>query len=128
MRNSGNFEISAYFSLFKATDVCGPEFAAFKRSIRKLENKLFIGTWQVEHLQKHKYFRPILPALAIPDSAPGTEADVKNNSSGILDSSNMTLMKPPLPSGNLIVYDKGKKSFSSLPGVGLDNYNMESVI
>ncbi|XP_032389652.1 fibrinogen like 1B isoform X1 [Etheostoma spectabile] len=76
-----------------AGESCGPEVAALKLSIRKLENKLLIGTWQVEHLQMHKFFRPFQPALE-------TEASpsVNQNSSG-------TLMKLP-PAGSLIVHDR----------------------
>lgn len=99
-----------WFSTFKAMDSCGPEVAALKRSIRKLENKLLIGAWQVEHLQMHKYFRPLQPTQSNKDLAPDTDADVKNNSSGALYSSNVTMMNPLPPAGNLIVYDKGKKS------------------
>ncbi|XP_042286518.1 fibrinogen like 1B [Thunnus maccoyii] len=84
---------------FSATDSCGPEVTALKRSIRKLENKLLIGAWQVEHLRTHKYFRPLQSTWSNTDLAPDTDADVKNNSSG-------TLITPLPPAGNLIVYDK----------------------
>ncbi|KAG8007971.1 Fibrinogen-like protein 1 [Nibea albiflora] len=81
---------------------CGPELAALEHSIRKLENKLLIGTWQVEHLQMYKYFRPFQPAEPESDSAPG----VNHNTSGTSDSSDMTQMKPLPPAGSLIVHDK----------------------
>ncbi|XP_041808878.1 fibrinogen like 1B [Chelmon rostratus] len=89
-----------------AVESCGPEVAALKRSIRKLENKLLIGTWQVEHLQMHKYFKPFQSAA--PNTKPETDAGpaVNHNSSGTLDSSDMTLMKPLPPAGSLIVHDK----------------------
>lgn len=87
-------------------DSCGPEHAALKRSIRKLENKLLIGTWQVEHFRTHKNFQPFQPAEPESDSAPS----VNHNTSGTSDSSDMTQMKPLPPAGNLIVHDKGKKS------------------
>ncbi|XP_035522759.1 fibrinogen-like protein 1 [Morone saxatilis] len=88
------------------TDSCGPEVVALKRSIRKLENKLLIGTWQVEHLQRHKYFLPFQPVVS--NSKPDTDTDsgVNHNSSGTLDSSDVTVMKPLPPAGNLIVHDK----------------------
>lgn len=91
-------------------DSCGPEVAALKDSIRKLENKLFIVAWQVEHLQTHKYFRPLQSTGSDTDSTPDTDADVKNNSIGTSNSSNGTLMNPLPSAGNLIVYDKGKES------------------
>ncbi len=105
-----NLKLFFFFS-FKAVDSCGPEVAALKRSIRKLENKLLIGTWQVEHLQMHKYFRPFQTDVSNSDkpetdTAPG----VNHNRSGALDSADVTLMKPLPPAGNLIVHDKGKKS------------------
>ncbi|KAM7374390.1 hypothetical protein PAMP_007048 [Pampus punctatissimus] len=87
-------------------DSCGPEVAALKRSIRKLENQVFMVSWQVEHLQKHKYSRPLQPTRSNMDLAPDTDAGAKNNSSKTLDSSNVTLMNPLPPAGNLIVYDK----------------------
>lgn len=98
------------FSSFKAIDSCGPEVAALKLSIRKLEKKLFMTTWQVEHLQMHKYFRPFQPA--VPNTKPETDtaAAVNHHGSGTLDSSSMTLMKPLPPAGSLIVHDKGEKS------------------
>lgn len=54
--------------------------------------------WQVEHLQTHKYFRPLQ----------STGSDMDN--SGTLDSFNGTRLDSLPPAGNLIVYDKGKKS------------------
>ncbi|KAM9846401.1 fibrinogen like 1B [Aulostomus maculatus] len=89
---------SAHFS---AADVCGPDVAALKHSIRRLENQLFIGAWQVEHLQRHKYFRPIQHAQTTTHPDQGRDADVKNNSNGTLDTRN-----PLPPAGSLIVYDK----------------------
>ncbi|XP_062289664.1 fibrinogen like 1B [Scomber scombrus] len=100
------FPTMASSTQFSAVDSCGPEVAALKHSIRKLENKLFIVAWQVEHLQTHKYFRPLQSTESDTDLAPETDADVKNNSSGTLDSSNGTLMNPLPSAGNLIVYDK----------------------
>lgn len=96
--------------MFQVTDSCGPEVAALKRSIRRLENKLLIGTWQIEHLQMHKYFQPFQSAVS--QAKPETDTDSGGNqkSGGTLDSSNMTQMKPLPPAGNLIVHDKGKKS------------------
>ncbi|XP_054482511.1 fibrinogen like 1B [Anoplopoma fimbria] len=89
-----------------AVESCGPEAAALMRSIRKLENKLLIGDWQVEHLQMHKYFRPVQPVLANTKPESDTAPGVNHNSSGTLDSSDMTWIKPLPPAGNLIVYDK----------------------
>lgn len=91
-------------------DSCGPEVAALKRSIRKLENKLLIGTWQVEFLQMHKYFRPFQDAVSDTKPETDTAPAVNHNSSGTSDSSDMALVKPLPPAGNLIVHDKGKKS------------------
>ncbi|XP_057677161.1 fibrinogen like 1B [Corythoichthys intestinalis] len=76
---------------------CSPDVTALKRSIRKLENKLLIGAWQVEHFQRHKFFRPIAPSPSL--TSP-------NNGSGMLESSNSTLVKPLPPAGNLIVHDR----------------------
>ncbi|XP_077596613.1 fibrinogen like 1B [Stigmatopora nigra] len=73
---------------------CSPDVTALKRSIRKLENRLRIGAWQVEHLQRHKYFRPI----RTPTSS--------NNGSETSGSSNMTIVKPLSPAGSLIVHDR----------------------
>ncbi|KAK9536595.1 hypothetical protein VZT92_006364 [Zoarces viviparus] len=89
-----------------AVESCGPEVAALKRSIRKLENKLLIGNWQVEHLQMHKYIRPFQPALANTKPETDTATGVNHNSSVALDSSDMTQIKPLPPGGSLIVYDK----------------------
>ncbi|XP_044077761.1 fibrinogen like 1B [Siniperca chuatsi] len=91
---------------FSAINSCGPEVAALKHSIRKLENKLLIGTWQVEHLQMHKYFQPFQPAVSNTTPETDTATGVIHKSSGTLDSSDMTLMKPLPPAGNLIVHDK----------------------
>lgn len=87
---------------------CGPEVATLKHSIRKLENKLFLATWQTEHLQNHKYFRPL--QSSVPKADPESDAGGKEKSNGTADSSDMTLIKPLSPAGNLIVYDKGNKS------------------
>ncbi|KAK1882513.1 Fibrinogen-like protein 1 [Dissostichus eleginoides] len=89
-----------------AVDSCGPEVVALKRSIRKLENQLLIGTWQVEHLQTHKYFQAFQPPKSDPEPETETALGVNHSSSGILDNSNMTLMNPLPPAGNLIVHDK----------------------
>ncbi|XP_034055700.1 fibrinogen-like protein 1 [Gymnodraco acuticeps] len=89
-----------------ASDSCGPEVAALKRSIRKLENQLLIGTWQVEHMQTHKYFQAFQPPMSDPEPETDTALGVNHTSSGILDNSNMTLMNPLPPAGNLIVHDK----------------------
>ncbi|TKS82951.1 Fibrinogen-like protein 1 [Collichthys lucidus] len=85
-----------------AMDSCGPEHSALKRSIWKLENKLLIGTWQVEHFRTHKNFQPFQPAEPESDLVPS----VNHNTSGTSDSSDMTQMKPLPPAGNLIVHDK----------------------
>lgn len=107
-KNRGIF----FLPYFKATESCGPEFAVLKRSIRKLENSLLIRKWQVEHLQTHKYFRPFQPAAS--NSKPQADSDpdsgLNHNKSAALDGLDMTLTKPLPPTGNLIVYDKGKKS------------------
>uniref|UniRef100_UPI0037E77FD6 fibrinogen like 1B n=1 Tax=Semicossyphus pulcher TaxID=241346 RepID=UPI0037E77FD6 len=89
-----------------AVESCGPEVAVLRRSIRKLENKILLATWQVEHLQRHKYFRPLRPAVS--DTKPDTDTvpDGNNSSSGTLDDPDMTLTKQIPPAGNLIVHDK----------------------
>uniref|UniRef100_A0A3P8U448 Fibrinogen like 1B n=1 Tax=Amphiprion percula TaxID=161767 RepID=A0A3P8U448_AMPPE len=89
-----------------AKDSCGPEAAALKRNIRKLENQLFIITWQVEHLQTHKYFQPLQPVVS--DSKPQSDAasGIKYNNSVALDSLDNTLMKTLPSAGSLVVYDK----------------------
>ncbi|XP_019729015.1 fibrinogen like 1B [Hippocampus comes] len=76
---------------------CSPDVVALKRSIKRLENKLLIRAWQVDHLQKHKFFRLISP----PRTPSGS-----NNDNGTLENSNTTLMKPLPPAGNLIVHDR----------------------
>ncbi|XP_077402299.1 fibrinogen like 1B [Vanacampus margaritifer] len=76
---------------------CSPNVAALKRSIKRLENKLLIGAWQVEYLQRHKFFRPISPAPTPSGS---------NNGNGTLESSNTTLMNNLPPAGSLIVHDR----------------------
>uniref|UniRef100_A0A3P8VG12 Fibrinogen like 1B n=1 Tax=Cynoglossus semilaevis TaxID=244447 RepID=A0A3P8VG12_CYNSE len=53
---------------------CGPEVAALKRSIKKLENRLLIATWQVEHLQRHKYFKSFQPAGFNPQTVVDTDS------------------------------------------------------
>ncbi|XP_056267566.1 fibrinogen like 1B [Pseudoliparis swirei] len=85
-----------------ALESCGPEVAALKRSIKKLENKLLIGNWQVEYLQKHKHFWPFQPALDDTEA----ETDTNHSSSEALDAANRTQVVPLPPAGNLIVYDK----------------------
>ncbi|XP_073336053.1 fibrinogen like 1B [Pagrus major] len=95
-----------FSSQLSAVDSCGPEVAALKRSIRKLENRLLIGAWQVEHLQMHKYFRPFQSSVSDTKPEPDTAPTVNHNSSGTLDSSDNTLMQPLPPAGNLIVHDK----------------------
>lgn len=98
---------------------CGPEVAALKRSIRRLENKLLIGTWQVEHLQMHKYFKPF--QSVVPNTKPDTDTGpgVNHNSSGTLDSSDLALMRPLPPAGSLIVHDKGKNSSLHIKCLGV---------
>nr|XP_057943793.1 fibrinogen like 1B isoform X2 [Doryrhamphus excisus] len=82
---------------------CGPEVAVLKRSIKKLENKLIIGAWQVEYLQRHKHFRPKTPAQMMSTSAPHTDSNNSSSSVGTLASSNMTTLPP---AGSLIVHDR----------------------
>ncbi|XP_034539633.1 fibrinogen-like protein 1 [Notolabrus celidotus] len=89
-----------------STDSCGPEIAVLKRSIRKLENKILLGSWQIEHLQRHKYFRPIQPAVSDTKLDPVTDHGGNRSSSGTLDSSDTTLIGFLPPAGNLIVHDK----------------------
>ncbi|XP_029375115.1 fibrinogen like 1B [Echeneis naucrates] len=86
---------------FSAIDSCGAEIAAVKRNIRKLESNLLIKTWQVEHLQMHKYFRPF--QHTVPNTKPETDLAPGIDHS---NSTNMSLMKPLPPAGNLIVHDK----------------------
>ncbi|XP_047463066.1 fibrinogen like 1B isoform X2 [Mugil cephalus] len=89
-------------TLLSAADPCGPEVAALKANIKKLENDLFIATWQVEHLQKHKYFRRFQPAVSDTNAAPGGS----HTNSGASDNLNVTTIKPLPPAGSLIVHDK----------------------
>ncbi|XP_008425406.1 fibrinogen like 1B [Poecilia reticulata] len=93
--------IAAPGQLFE-TDPCGPEAAALKTNIRKLENKLLITTWMTEHLQMYRYFRPL--EFAESDSKPqtGLVPDVNQNNN-TLDNKMMKLIPP---AGNLIVYDR----------------------
>lgn len=87
---------------------CGPEVATLKHNIKKLENKLFLVTWQIEHFQNYKYFKPL--QSSVPKADPESDAGGKEKSNETADSSDMTLIKPLSPAGNLIVYDKGNKS------------------
>lgn len=84
---------------------CGPEVTTLKDNIRKLENKLLLATWQIDHLRNHKYFKPVQPH--VPRVQP--EAGGKEMSNGTAVSSDGALTKPLLPAGSLIVYDKGEK-------------------
>ncbi|XP_026226072.1 fibrinogen-like protein 1 [Anabas testudineus] len=88
-----------------ATDSCGPELATIKRNIRTLEKKLLSGKWQVEHLQRHKYFRPFQTAVSKTKPETDTAPGVNHNSSGT-SNTDMTLMKQLPPAGSLIVHDK----------------------
>ncbi|XP_008276078.1 fibrinogen like 1B [Stegastes partitus] len=90
-------------SQLSAVDACGPEVAALKRNIKKLENQLFIRTWQVEHLQTHKYFQPLQPVVSDSTAPSDAASDVNRNNSVGLDN---TLMKALPSAGSLIVYDK----------------------
>ncbi|KAK2828670.1 hypothetical protein Q5P01_019704 [Channa striata] len=98
----GNMASSTQLSTVES---CGPEVATIKRNIRKLENKLLIGNWQVEHLRRHKYFRPFQPVVSHTKMETGTTTDVNLNSSGTIDT-NVTLMKSLPTAGSLIVHDK----------------------
>ncbi|XP_018548086.1 fibrinogen like 1B isoform X2 [Lates calcarifer] len=89
-----------------ATDPCGRDVAVLKHSIKKLENKLLIVTWQVEHLQKHKYFHPVQPAVPSTEPETDTASGGNHNSSGTLDGSDVMPMKPLPPGGSLLVHDK----------------------
>ncbi|XP_028323231.1 fibrinogen like 1B [Gouania willdenowi] len=90
-----------------AAGSCGTDIAALKRNIRKLENKLLITTWQVEHLQTHKYFQPLQPVVSDSQTQDDTVPDVKNNiNSGTSNDTNSTLIKPHPPAVGLMVYDK----------------------
>ncbi|KAM4545095.1 fibrinogen like 1B [Odontesthes bonariensis] len=84
-----------------AKDSCGPEVVALRSNIRKLEGKLLIKTWQVEHLRMHKYFQPFQPVVAGSKPQIDTTPGVSHN-----DSLDKTLVKPLPPAGNLIVHDK----------------------
>lgn len=88
---------------------CGQEVETIQRNIKTLENKLFTAKCQVEHLQRHKYFRPFRPAVS--SSKPETDRapHVNHNSSGT-SNTDLTLMKQLPPAGNLIVHDKGEKN------------------
>lgn len=94
-------------------DSCGPEVAALKRSIKRLENKLLIGTWQIEHLQMHKYYE--LFQSPVSKAKPETVTDTGGNqkSSEVSDSPDLPQMKTLPPAGSLIVHDKGKKRIIS---------------
>uniref|UniRef100_A0A673AQN2 Fibrinogen-like protein 1 n=1 Tax=Sphaeramia orbicularis TaxID=375764 RepID=A0A673AQN2_9TELE len=78
---------------------CGPELAALKRNIKKLENKLVIGAWRVEYLTRHKYSRPFQSTLSNEDQNPQMD-------NGTSDSSNVTHMNSLPPAGSLMVHDK----------------------
>ncbi|XP_029029054.1 fibrinogen like 1B isoform X2 [Betta splendens] len=86
-------------------DSCGAEFAAVKLNIKTLNKKLLIGRWQVEHLQRHKYFRPFRPDVSNIKPETDKALGVNLNSSDSL-STDMTLVKHLPPAGSLIVHDK----------------------
>uniref|UniRef100_A0A8C7Y342 Fibrinogen like 1B n=1 Tax=Oryzias sinensis TaxID=183150 RepID=A0A8C7Y342_9TELE len=83
-----------------AKDSCWPKISILKSNIKKLEFKLLIGTWQVEHLQKHKYFKPSQSAEATGKSPIDSVSGANLNNS--LDKTQMDRL--PV-AGNLIVHD-----------------------
>ncbi|XP_034033330.1 fibrinogen-like protein 1 isoform X2 [Thalassophryne amazonica] len=91
---------SAMASQLLAMD-CGTEFAALKDSIRKLENKLLITSWQAEHLQMHKYFRPFRHIVPIMDPQQAKDPIIQNRT-GTLHSSDVGLPQ----AGSVLVHDK----------------------
>uniref|UniRef100_A0A8C5F3P3 Fibrinogen like 1B n=1 Tax=Gadus morhua TaxID=8049 RepID=A0A8C5F3P3_GADMO len=47
---------------------------ALRVSVRELENKVLIGSWQIDHLKRHKYIRPFRQALSgLDQRSNGTE-------------------------------------------------------
>uniref|UniRef100_A0A8C6T0M4 Si:ch211-287a12.9 n=1 Tax=Neogobius melanostomus TaxID=47308 RepID=A0A8C6T0M4_9GOBI len=82
---------------------CDTELAALKKSIRRLENDLLIGAWQIRYLQTHKYFEPFHQTASTWDPQSNSSG---TNTSERVDSSDHT-QRTPLPSpGSLIVHDK----------------------
>lgn len=92
---------SDWLSSFQEINSCGPEVAALKRSIRRLENKLWIGNWQIKHLQTHKYFPPLQSTVSDAKS----EIDWDRNVTADKTDMRQTTQLPA--AGNLIVHDKG---------------------
>lgn len=80
---------------------CGPEIAAVRENIRKLESKFLLTTWQIDFLKNHKYFKPVQP------HGPKAEAGSKIID-GTASNSDGALTKPLSPAGSLLVYDKGE--------------------
>ncbi|CAL8364710.1 unnamed protein product [Lota lota] len=77
---------------------CGSQFVALRRSVRDLENKVMIGSWQIDHLKRHKYIRPFRPALS--------ELDQHSNRTG-QGTPHPGLPNPLLPpAGSVLVHDK----------------------
>ncbi|XP_061154953.1 fibrinogen like 1B [Syngnathus typhle] len=86
-----SFPMLMFFLVFPtktSSSGCSPDVAALKRSIKRLENKLVIRTWQVENLQRDQFFRQISPAPTPPSD------------------SNTTLTTPLPAAGSLMVHDR----------------------
>uniref|UniRef100_A0A3Q3VX34 Fibrinogen C-terminal domain-containing protein n=1 Tax=Mola mola TaxID=94237 RepID=A0A3Q3VX34_MOLML len=81
-------------------------FAALRDSIRRLRNKLLIGSWEIEHLQKHRYFRPFQSAASDSKPAADTDADGSQQSNLTSDSSGGAGTKTLPTAGSLIVHDR----------------------
>ncbi|XP_030215997.1 fibrinogen like 1B [Gadus morhua] len=53
---------------------CWSQMDALRVSVRELENKVLIGSWQIDHLKRHKYIRPFRQALSgLDQRSNGTE-------------------------------------------------------
>ncbi|CAL9685471.1 unnamed protein product [Knipowitschia caucasica] len=70
-------------------DSCETELEALRKSIKKLENNLLIGNWQIRYLQTHKYFHQTL-----------------SNNDDDTDTVDKKPSTPLPPAGSLIVHDK----------------------
>ncbi|XP_018610719.1 fibrinogen like 1B [Scleropages formosus] len=73
---------------------CRVELLELRHTVSSLENKLFIGEWQLRNLREHNHF--YRPHKATPPPGPNMTADV----AGVIPTS------LPHASGNLIVYDR----------------------
>ncbi|KPP77924.1 hypothetical protein Z043_102601 [Scleropages formosus] len=98
---------------FRPEEECRVELLELRHTISSLENKLFIGEWQLRNLREHNHF--YRPHKATPPPGPNMTADV----AGVIPTS------LPHASGNLIVYDRGVLNIQHLNISHQDKYRLQ---